>query len=130
MTEMELFIQENQLSQLLASLSDALGTHISIYLTIVTGYIIVAYLVGTKLTRLQVAIATGIYLVAYIFESLILTTIIRTIGKQSSQLLLLDPAVAIGMMAQARAPYIGLVILIAGLIAPLWFMWSVRHPKS
>jgi hypothetical protein len=130
MTEMELFIQKNQLSQLLASLSDALGTHISIYLTIVTGYIIVAYLVGTKLTRLQVAIATGIYLVAYIFESLILTTIIRTIGKQSSQLLLLDPAVAIGMMAQARAPYIGLVILIAGLIAPLWFMWSVRHPKS
>jgi hypothetical protein len=130
MTEMELFIQKNQLSQLLASLSDALGTHISIYLTIVTGYIIVAYLVGTKLTRLQVAIATGIYLVAYIFESLILTTIIRTIGKQSSQLLLLDPAVAIGMMAQARAPYIGLVILIAGLIAPLWFMWSVRPPKS
>ena len=130
MTEMELFIQKNQLSQLLAWLSDALGTHISIYLTIVTGYIIVAYLVGTKLTRLQVAIATGIYLVAYIFESLILTTIIRTIGKQSSQLLLLDPAVAIGMMAQARAPYIGLVILIAGLIAPLWFMWSVRHPKS
>ena len=130
MTEMELFIQKNQLSQLLASLSDALGTHISIYLTIVTGYIIVAYLVGTKLTRLQVAIATGIYFVAYIFESLILTTIIRTIGKQSSQLLLLDPAVAIGMMAQARAPYIGLVILIAGLIAPLWFMWSVRHPKS
>jgi hypothetical protein len=130
MTKMELFIQKNQLSQLLASLSDALGTHISIYLTIVTGYIIVAYLVGTKLTRLQVAIATGIYLVAYIFESLILTTIIRTIGKQSSQLLLLDPAVAIGMMAQARAPYIGLVILIAGLIAPLWFMWSVRHPKS
>ena len=130
MTEMELFIQKNQLSQLLAWLSDALGTHISIYLTIVTGYIIVAYLVGTKLTRLQVAIATGIYLVAYIFESLILTTIIRTIGKQSSQLLLLDPAVAIGMMAQARAPYIGLVILIAGLIAPLWFMWSVRPPKS
>jgi hypothetical protein len=130
MTKMELFIQKNQLSQLLASLSDALGTHISIYLTIVTGYIIVAYLVGTKLTRLQVAIATGIYLVAYIFESLILTTIVRTIGKQSSQLLLLDPAVAIGMMAQARAPYIGLVILIAGLIAPLWFMWSVRHPKS
>tara|TARA_B110000977_G_scaffold201835_1_gene299112 strand:+ start:4199 stop:4513 length:315 start_codon:yes stop_codon:yes gene_type:complete len=104
---------------LLASLSDALGTHISIYLTIVTGYIIAAYLVGTKLTRLQVAIATGIYLVAYIFEFLILTTIIRTIGKQSSQLLLLDPAVAIGMMAQARALYIGLVILIAGLIAPL-----------
>ncbi|MFT6310731.1 MAG: hypothetical protein ACJAQS_001096 [Porticoccus sp.] len=54
MTEMELFTQANQTAPLMVAASDSLGTQVSIYLTIVTGSIIVAYLIGAKLTAAQV----------------------------------------------------------------------------
>ncbi|MFQ3322949.1 MAG: hypothetical protein ACI90U_000765 [Pseudomonadales bacterium] len=104
MTEMELFIQTNQISQLLVSSTDTLGTHTSIYLTIVTGYILVAYLVGAKLTRPQVTIAAAIYLVAYIYEYLLITVLTRGLTIQSANLMALDPTLPVGMMQQAQAP--------------------------
>ena len=64
---MGLFIQKKQLSQLLPLLADTLETTISTYLTIPEIYIIVAHLADTKMTRLEVAITAGIYLVVYIF---------------------------------------------------------------
>ena len=52
---------------MLPLLADTLETTISTYLTIPEIYIIVAHLADTKMTRLEVAITAGIYLVVYIF---------------------------------------------------------------
>lgn len=84
----------------MVSSTNTLDTHTSIQLTIEMGYIIAAYLVGAKLTR-------GLTI-------------------QAANLMALEPTLPVGMMQQAQAPAIGLIILAAGLIAPLWFTWTAR----
>jgi hypothetical protein len=128
MTEMELFTQANQTAQFMVSASASLSTHISIFLTIVTGYIIIAYLIGTKLTKAQVAIA--ICIVAYAFPAFMLIAIVSGMRAGSAKLALINPTAPTIFEELWNGPPMGLAILITGLLAPLWFMWTVRRRKE
>ncbi len=124
-------VSQTDLLLIITAQSDALGTHIAIFLTLVTAYLVVAYLVGTKLTRAQVSVATSIYLIAYIFESIIMMAIFRSvingIQRYRERFTVYDPESIYSIVA---AGYIGVAILTLILMASLWFMWSIRHPKS
>ena len=117
------------LALLAAALADGLGTHISIYLSIISAYLICSYLVADKLTTLQVSIATGVYLVAYVFQALILVAYVRRIGLVFDRIEEFNLQQA-GFAEAMGVSYIGFVVLTAGLVAPLWFMWSVRRGDS
>ena len=119
-----------QIQALAVAMGDGMGTHISIYLTIISAYLIVSYLVADKLTTLQISIATGVYVVAYSFQCIVLIAYFRALSKAASRLKELSPELGAGLPQQLGGNYIGLLILIAGLIAPLWFMWSVRRGQS
>jgi hypothetical protein len=111
--------------------ADAIGTHMSIYLTIVSAYLIAAYLVGRKLTSAQVTVATSIYIVAYIFEAAILAALFRsmTIAMQSyNERFSMISSFVLNVISGSN--YIGVTILFAILSSSLWFMWSVRHPEK
>ena len=119
-----------QIQTLAVAMGDGLGTHISIYLTIISAYLIVSYLVAEKLTALQISIATGIYVVAYTFQSLTLVSYFRALSMASEAINALDSEMGAGLPQRLGGGYLGLFILIVGFIAPLWFMWSVRRGDS
>jgi hypothetical protein len=95
---------------------------IGLYLTVTSGYLLVAYLVGKDLTRVQVSIITTLFVV---FQG------IATIAVMSY----FASAEYIGhTYGAARAPTWGEeamgLVFSAGILACLKFMWDVRHPKS
>lgn len=110
---------------------DAIGTHISILLTIISAYLIASYLVGRKLTSLQVSVATSIYIVAYIFEAIILTVLFISTAVASQRYRERYSVVSTFVFESvASIGYVGAIIMLAILISSLWFMWSVRHSKK
>ena len=120
-----------ELFQIIIGLVENIGTHLSIYLTIVTAYLVAAYLVGKNLTRLQVSVATFIFVVAYIFEALFLTVLFRSIVNATraySERFSVHSEANIYMVYGTQV--VALVILIVIFISSIWFMWSVRHSKQ
>jgi hypothetical protein len=119
-----------QIQTMAIAMGDGLGIHVSIYLTIISAYLVVSYLVADKLTTLQISIATGIYIVAYTFQSIVLISYFRAISMAAGALNELNPELGAGLPQRFGGGYIGLIILVAGLVAPLWFMWSVRRGEA
>ena len=102
------------------------------YFTLVSAYLVVAFLVGAKLSRVQNLLVTGLYFVwtVGIIQSQYSASI-QMIGitdqhlSSSSSFLSAD----VGTQTQAGV-YSFLVVQLLGLFASLYFMWSVRHPKT
>lgn len=100
----------------------------AIYISILSGYLIVAYLVGQKLTTFQCLTATGLFVVCS------LAMIIACYAFLSRAAFLLQftdktyrsPASAF----IPYTPYILSAFLFIGVLACLKFMWDVRHPKT
>ena len=101
---------------------------LSIYLTITSAYLVVAYLVGDKLARSQVVVVSTLFIVAT------LTAVSAMIGhgmrivEHSQSLAQLNPdRIYTGTMA---TPVIMIFLMLSGIVASLKFMWDVRHPKT
>lgn len=94
--------------------------------TVLFGYLIVAYFIGAKLTRVQAGIMTALYLFWLgrlgIALKLVMTgasSIRNEMGKLPSDL------------EQAIPSFFWLYALCSVLIlGSLYFMWTVRHPKT
>jgi hypothetical protein len=123
---------EYELGEMLYNTYDGLWQGSQMYFTLVSAYLIVAYLVGAKLNRTQNAIVTGLYCVwtIGIIQSQYSTSI-QMIGI-TGQLLSSNASFLptdVGAQTQAGV-YSFLVVQMLGLLASLYFMWSVRHPKT
>ena len=102
------------------------------YFTLVSAYLIASYMVGTKLTRQQNAVITSLYVVW------ITSVIIGQITSADAVLRLVNALLAIDSVALGSgtsletesAVYSFVFVQIAGVLASLWFMWSIRHPKT
>ncbi len=101
---------------------------LGIYLSMVSGYLIIAYLVGAKLSRSQVLTINVLFL-----TSGLLTTISTYAFLARAAFLLqftskeyTSPASIFIPVADVAA---GLVLFL-GLLACLKFMWDIRHPKE
>jgi hypothetical protein len=119
----ELFWQEWQAAQgtfeLVLDLSER-------FMTVLFGYLIVAYFIGAKLTSVQAGIMSMLYLFWLWRLSIVIYTlsdtgkvILSEMGKTSPDLVVAIPSVW------------NLIFLYSILtLASLYFMWSVRHPKT
>jgi hypothetical protein len=94
--------------------------------TLLFGYLMVAYFIGAQLTRVQVGILTTLYLFWVVRLGVVMNIILNggqiTIGemrKISPDLILPN--------APVWGPYAILTFLT---LASLYFMWTVRHPKT
>jgi hypothetical protein len=111
---------------------DAVGTYQGLaqsglmnYFAILSSYLVVAYFAGASLSRHQVVIITGLYLVMQLFTTWgIFTFFIATRT-------LAETITAGGWQPPPIKPiYIAGPLLVFGIIAGLKFMWDVRHPKT
>ena len=100
----------------------------AILLSVVSAYLIVAYLAGSKLTQSQAVIANALYILVSVFLVWAMFVL--------SQRALEAATLAIDMSTQRElgpTPNVALALVaIFGIcsLASLKFMWDVRHPKT
>ena len=99
----------------------------SIYLTVTSGYMIVAYLVGARLTRPQVSLITALYILVssistYTFYGFAMRGVIYS-SRQGE----LDPSLPI--YGSPTFVMVFSILLVLGFIASVKFMWDVRLHK-
>lgn len=110
-------------------------TALAILLTIVSGYMVIAYLVGEKLTRIQVLlvnmvyIASGLSVLTSNYGSVLDSATARAEAAQR-----IEELRSIATPVGEAVPEIYAIIVAAVnslfLIISLVFMWQVRHPKA
>jgi hypothetical protein len=120
---------QQQVGLVLETASLAL-TSLSVYFTLIFGYLIVAYFIGASLTRVQNAILTLLYV------SIVILNRIAFLGIQQAGKVLhlglmeLSPDATQAALFTDSGIVISTVVFAASIIASLYFMWRVRHPKA
>ena len=118
---------EAELWALIVEYNVASLTTFALYLTLISGFLAVAYLAGGKLTRWQTAITSVGFVVSasfFIFAAYgYMSRAVFLIGKTSAEY-------QSGVMASNAAIGLVMSIFVLGILASLKFMWDVRHPKA
>jgi hypothetical protein len=129
MTEYELESLRQITIQSVMSTSDVLATHISIYLTIIFAYIAVAYIAGSKLTKLQLIITSAVFIAAALWELLMIITYSQSVVTLGAELLAANSEISPLFSNTARL-WFSRVMWSSGMFAALIFMWSVRSSNN
>ena len=101
---------------------------ISVYLTILSAYLVAAFIAGNRLTRSQVVVINTLFVTgALIFTYSTIGLLLRQSYFASKLVEIQTDTWLAGTAPMAQI--IGIVQL-GGIIACLKFMWDVRHPKA
>jgi hypothetical protein len=119
---------ESELVEASSSYFDLSIQVLSFYMTVTSGYLIVAFLAGAKLTRPQMSIISTLY----IFMTVVGTyAAFAWMSRGTQYVLKLEALESSGAVyANPALPFIVSAILMGGIVASLVFMWGVRHPKT
>jgi len=119
-----------ELNDLMMSWYDMMGQDANMYLALVSGYLIVAYSIGEKLSAVQAMIInifftvwTGAH-VGAIFSEMGAVLDIQRMLIEMEAFSFQRPHESLMIVSVFAAIQIG------GIIAALYFMWTVRHPKT
>ena len=99
-------------------------------LTVLTGYLLITFFVGEKLTTFQVCFVNVVFLLSYISTWQTLIEYVATVEYFREALASLESELPLAGTTLNATPAFS--ITVAGLltIGALYFMWSVRHPKT
>lgn len=124
-------MNEYELLDLMTSTIDSMGSCFTIYLSIVSGYLIVAYLVGEKLTLAQTLIIGVLFVFGAGLQVWGIQAYAMAIREYLEQKNALSPLTEYqeGILND-NGGTIFATLMGVGIAASLYFMWSVRHPKS
>ncbi len=123
---------EYELGEILHNNYGGLWQAAQMYFTLVSAYLAVAYLVGAKLTKGQNLVVTGLYLVwiAGVIQAQY-TTSTQTMRISDELILISSTILPAADKAQTQAGIFSFIVVqVFGVIASLWFMWSLRHHKK
>ena len=121
-------MSEAELWELILISQGNMGSMLAVFLSLVSAYLIVAYLVGNSLTRVQYITVTLLFSVAGLISAIASHAFL---SRAAFLLQFTDPTYR--SPASAFIPYtphITSTLLILGILAALKFMWDVRHSKS
>ena len=103
------------------------ATFIAMLLTLISGYLVIAYLVGAKLSGQQILLVNGLFLLS---ACSIAFPAFAAYERASFLLSLTSEAYRSPRSAGIHlAPGASAVIFSGAILASLKFMWDVRHPK-
>lgn len=118
---------EYELADLMVSTTGNATPVLAMFITFVSGYLAVAWLVGHQLTRAQVMLINVLFLCVSVLAIFGWVARFRAALAYQNELLSLNPS-RTGSLSEELIAVISIVML--GLIlACLKFMWDVRHPK-
>jgi hypothetical protein len=123
-------MNEFELGEMLYSAYSLSSDGAAIYFTLVTAYIVASYVVGDKLSTAQMLIISALYVVWSLgLINVQYTQILAVTGFQRELSALGGSPLLIQQNTQvATWGFIG--VQISGMLASLYFMWSIRHPKT
>jgi hypothetical protein len=104
--------------------------NLSVLLTLLSGYLIVAYLVAKSLTSVQVVILNFFYLVIMSLSLLAVFTAHGVGIFRYGELLLLNPDTMPIEFWRVESQVTLAAILAIIVTVSIWFMWEARHPKT
>lgn len=119
---------EYEILDLISNDSEQMAIQFSIYLSVMSGYLLVAYFAGEKLTTVQVLILSGLFLFATVAEVWGFHLTLSHIGELLAKKAELGPLSAYEEGIDDNG-YPWAIAMSIGIIAALYFMWSVRHPR-
>ena len=111
--------------------SDLIATDIASFTTLLFGYLLAAYFIGSQLSTLQVSIFNLLYIAAASYNLLMLSGHVSILRVQMDRLREAFPDTAYTPITLKPEFLIsGAVVICALIIASLYFMWSIRHHKT
>lgn len=107
--------------------------NLAVLITLMSGYLVVAYLVGKRLTRTQILVTNALYLMSAftIVSGSFSVSLDMQIARKEMALLI--PQLGLLNYAEVNIyfwPSIVVIINSCLIVASLFFMWQVRHPKE
>jgi len=103
----------------------------TLFLTLASGYLIVAHLAGARLSRLQTIIVSVLFVAGATLQTWAIQQYQLAIRELLDAKEKISPLTAFQAdVASSSATDVFAVLMSLGIIASLWFMWSVRHPKT
>jgi len=118
---------EAELIESSMALSEMASNAVTLYLTTVSAYLLVAYFVGASLDRLQTFIISVLFIVFSLSFVAAIQTNLGNMVSIGNELEEIRP----DWIRYASAPF-NLVLLVVdtcGVLVSLLFMWNIRHPK-
>ena len=119
---------EYEYAELIATYSSNAGTFFATYLTLLSGYLIAAFVVGVRLNPVQVTILNTGYVVAA-FISIWAAYGAGMVQIHYTELLLTTASESPQAGRDWVVTMLG-ILMLGGLLASLFFMWNVRHAKE
>jgi hypothetical protein len=99
---------------------------LEVFGTLLFGYLMVAYFIGAQLTRVQAGILTTLYLFWVVRLGAVLNLLWLSAQMTIGEVRKISPDL-LPAIPSLWGPYTILTLLT---LASLYFMWSVRHPKT
>ena len=119
MTEGELYAALEQATATAASFSDS-------SVVVLTGYLLIAFFVGDKLTRFQAVFASIMFVGLYLSYQISIWGQLSRMGHFNFELSRLGSDIPLDRVYPHFSPLISLLLALGA----LYFMWSVRHSRS
>ena len=98
-------------------------------MTVLTGYLVITFFVGAKLTKFQVCFVNVVFLLSYISTWQTLIEYIATVEYFREALKALESELPLAGTNLNAKPAYSIAVACLLTIGALYFMWSVRHPK-
>jgi len=107
--------------------------NIAVLITLISGYLVVAYLVGKRLTRTQLLITNALYLMsAFLLISVDFSLALDALVARKEIALQIPELDILYHTGQPTYLWSSLIAIIHGclIVASLVFMWQVRHSSE
>jgi hypothetical protein len=105
-------------------------TSLSVYFSLIFGYLLVAYFVGANLTRAQNVMLTVLYLLTMTLNRAAFLSIQLAGQELFIRFMDLEPDTKVIFLFTDAGIAISTAVFAATIVATLYFMWRVRHPKT
>ena len=102
----------------------------ALFVTIMSGYLIVAWLVGEKLTRAQVIFINALFILFQFNLILAWSATWEKAIKVATELNSIDPTFYSSGLGSSAGLIVFAVTMIASIPGCIKFMWNIRHPKK
>ena len=110
-----------------------LTANMALLITLMSGYLVVAYLVGKRLTRSQLLMTNALYLMsAYLIISLNFTLALDSLIARTEMALHIPELDVLNHRVQSTYLWSSLIAIAHSclIVGSLIFMWQVRHPRG
>ena len=121
---------EYEMSDLILSRYANIAEQASLYFALVSGYLVMAFFIGKRLTRLQVCVVNSLFIMWTIGILMGYNTSVEVVFQLSSAIAELENPTVKDNTGSIASFHSFSAIQIIGIVAALVFMWSVRHPRK